>query len=330
MISTPEYHPPPVTVAVASRSFSNNATLRRELLERYPDAKFNLTNRVLWRDEFVEFLRGYHKAITGLETLDDAVFSAVPELRVVSKYGVGLDMIDLEAARRHGVAVRWTPGVNRQAVAELAIAMMIALARQLMPLAREVGEGVWQQPVGRELSSATVGIVGCGHVGQQVARICRAFGSTVLAHDIVSYDHFYRANGVVAVAREHLLRDSDIVSIHLPLDETTRGFIGSRELKTMKRSAFLINTARGGIVDEAALKSALIEGELAGAAADVFDVEPPPDRELLTLPNFLPTPHIGGSTLEAVLAMGRAAIDGLDDPSREIALKERVRGIPNE
>jgi len=309
-----------VTIAVASRSFSRNATLRAELLQRYPGARFNLTDRVLPRGELVDFLRGHEKAITGLETLDASVFSAVPEVRVVSKYGVGLDTIDLDAARRHGVAVRWTPGVNRQAVAELAILMMIALSRQLVPLAREVGEGVWRQPRGRQLSSAIVGILGCGQVGQQVARICRAFGSTVLAHDIVSYDEFYRAHSVTPVTRAHLLRESDIVSIHVPLDAATRGMIGARELNAMKPTAFLVNTARGGIVDEEALKRALIGGEIAGAAADVFNVEPPADRELLTLPNFLATPHIGANTWEAALAMGRAAIEGLDDPSREIAL----------
>jgi D-3-phosphoglycerate dehydrogenase len=318
-----------VTVAVASRSFSNNETLRDELLQRYPGARFNLTDRVLPRDELVAFLRGHAKAITGLETLDGAVFAAVPELRLVSKYGVGLDMIDLDAARVHGVAIRWTPGVNRQAVAELTIAMIIALLRRLVPLARGVAEGVWRQPRGRQLSSATVGILGCGHVGQEVARICRAFGSDVLAHDIVSYDDFYRAHDVTPVTRDHLLRASDIVSIHLPLDATTVGLIGARELKAMKPTAFLVNTARGGIVDEAALKVALMRGELGGAAADVFNAEPPSDRELLTLPNFLATPHIGASTVEAALAMGRAAIDGLDDPLREIALKERVGVLPN-
>ena len=307
-------------VAVASRSFSRNATLRAELLQRYPGARFNPTDRVLRRDELVDFLRGREKAITGLETLDAAVFSAVPELRLVSKYGVGLDTIDLDAARRHGVAIRWTPGVNRQAVAELTIAMMLALSRQLVPLAREIGEGMWRQPVGRQLSSAIVGILGCGQIGQQVARICRAFGSTVLAHDIVPYDEFYRANAVTPVTLAHLIRESDFVSLHLPLDATTRDLIGARELKAMKPTAFLVNTARGGIVDEHALKQALISGEIGGAAADVFNVEPPSDRELLTLPNFVATPHIGASTSEAALTMGRAAIEGLDDPSREIAL----------
>jgi phosphoglycerate dehydrogenase-like enzyme len=242
----------------------------------------------------------------------------VPELRLVSKYGVGLDMIDLGAARRHGVSVRWTPGVNRQAVAELAIGFMIALARSLAPLAHEMGEGGWRHPGGRQLSSALVGIIGCGHIGQQVARLSVAFGARVVAHDIRAYDDFYREIGATPVSLDALLEQSDIVTIHLPLDATTRGLIGSRELGRMKSSAFLINTARGGIVDEQALKAALLERRLAGAALDVFAAEPPTDLELLRLPNVVGTPHIGGNTDEAVLAMGRAAIAGLDDPGRQI------------
>lgn len=304
---------PAMLVAVASRSFSRNPTLRKELTLRYPLSRFNDTNRVLADDELVKFLRGHTRAITGLDVLSDAVFRAVPELRLVSKYGVGVDMIDLDAARRHGVTVRWTPGVNRQAVAELTIAFMIGLGRAIVPLARELSEGIWRQPGGRQLSSALVGVLGCGAVGQTVARLCTAFGATVLAHDIVPYDDFYLETGVKPVALERLLSESDIVTIHLPLDVSTRGLIDARALALMKPSAFLVNTARGGIVDETALKAALLEHRLAGAAADVFSTEPPSDTELLRLPNFIGTPHIGAATEEAVLAMGRAAIAGLDD-----------------
>lgn len=309
-----------MAVAVASRSFSRNPTLRKELTLRYPLSRFNDTNRVLGGDELVTFLRGHTRAITGLDVLSDAVFRAVPELRLVSKYGVGLDMIDLDAARRHGVTVRWTPGVNRQAVAELTIAFMIGLCRAIVPLARELREGSWRQPGGRQLSSAVVGVLGCGAVGQTVARLCTAFGATVLAHDIRAYDDFYLATGVTPVALERLLSESDIVTIHLPLDASTRGLMDARALALMKPSAFLVNTARGGIVDETALKAALLEQRLAGAAADVFAVEPPSDVELLRLPNFIGTPHIGGSTEEAVLAMGRAAIAGLDDGGGSVDL----------
>jgi D-3-phosphoglycerate dehydrogenase len=220
-------------------------------------------------------------------------------------------MIDLEAARRHGVAVRWTPGVNRQAVAELTIAFIIALCRSIHPLARELSQGTWRQPGGRQLSSATVGVVGCGHVGQTVARLCRAFGASVVAHDIRAYDDFYRELAVTPVSLETLLRTADIVTIHVPLDASTRNLIDARAIALMKGSAFLINTARGGVVDERAMTAALQDRRIAGAAADVFATEPPGDMALLQLPNFIGTPHIGGSTEEAALAMGRAAIAGL-------------------
>jgi D-3-phosphoglycerate dehydrogenase len=305
-------------VAVASHSFPKNLTLRRELLERYPASIFNESSVPLSGQGLRSFLRGHDRAITGLESLDETLFAAVPELRIVSKYGVGLDMIDLAAARRHGVSIRWTPGVNRQSVAELTMAFMIALARNLMPLAREMRDGIWTYGGGRQISSATVGIIGCGNVGQSVARLCRAFGARVVAHDIKRYDEFYRQTGVTPVSLDFLLRESDFVTIHVPLDSSTRRMIGEAELSTMKPSAFLINTARGGIVDEAALKHALVERTLAGAAFDVFESESPVDTELLSLTNFVGTPQIGGSTTEAVLAMGRAAIEGLDDPGRQI------------
>ena len=300
-----------LSVAVTSHSFPKSETLRRELLERYPGSVFNETGRPLRGAALAELLRGHTRAITGLEVLDAALFAAVPELRIVSKYGVGLDMIDFDAARAHGVSIRWTPGVNRQAVAELTIAFMIALARKLVPLAAEMRGGVWTRGGGRQLSSATVGVVGCGHVGQTVAALCRAFGARVLSYDTVFYDMFYRETGVTPVSLDALLRQADFVSIHVPLDDTTRGMIGADEIARMKPGAFLVNTARGGIVDEVALKRALSDNTLGGAAFDVFGVEPPTDTELFQLPNFVATPHVGGSSQEAMLAMGRAAIAGL-------------------
>jgi len=308
-------------VAVASHSFPKNQTLRAELLQRYPDSIFNETRLPLAGHELVSFLDGHQKAITGLEVLDDSVFAALPGLKVVSKYGVGLDTIDLDAAERRGVSIRWTPGVNRQSVAELTIAFMIVLARNINSASRDLRLGTWTAGQGRQLSSATVGILGCGYVGQAVARLARAFGSRVIAHDIRRYDDFFRETGVVPVSLSTLLAESDFVTVHVPLDSSTRGMLGPWELGVMKPTAFLINTARGGIVDEDALKRALMGGRLAGAAFDVFAAEPPADTELLSLPNFVGTPHIGGSSTEAVLAMGRAAIEGLDDASRAISSK---------
>jgi phosphoglycerate dehydrogenase-like enzyme len=308
-------------VAVASHSFPKNPTLRAELLSRYPDSVFNETRSPLAGPALVAFLQGHDKAITGLEALDEAAFAALPELKIVSKYGVGLDTIDIDAAARHGVSVRWTAGVNRQSVAELTIAFMIMLARNVSAVSSDLRTGIWAAGAGRQLSSATVGILGCGNVGQTVARLSRSFGARVIAHDIRSDDDFYRENGVVSVSFETLLHDADFVTVHVPLDSSTRGMIGDHELASMKPTAFLVNTARGGIVDESALKRALVSRRLAGAACDVFEIEPAADTELLSLPNFVGTPHIGGSSSEAVLAMGRAAIAGLDDETHAISSK---------
>lgn len=299
-------------VAVASRSFSRHPVLRAELLARYPNVTFNDSGKSLDGRELMAFLKGHEKAITALERLDERVFSSVPELRVISKFGVGLDTIDLEAMARHGVKLGWTGGVNKRSVSELAIAFAVVLLRHIPEAMREVANGAWRQHVGRQLSDRTVGIVGCGHIGKDLAILLRAFGCRVLAHDIRDFPEFYATHQIVPVGLDELLRTADVVTLHLPLDDTTRGMLSAERLALMRPEAILINTARGGLVDERALKTMLREGRLAGAAFDVFATEPPEDAELLRLPNFLATPHIGGSAEEAVLAMGRAAIEGLD------------------
>jgi D-3-phosphoglycerate dehydrogenase len=172
--------------------------------------------------------------------------------------------------------------------------------------------GEWRKLIGRQLTGRTFGIIGCGFVGQDLVRLLAPFDCRVLANDIRDYAEFYRAHHVTAVSLDQLLRESDIVSIHVPLDRTTTGMIGAAELARMRAGTLLINAARGGLVDEAALAAALETGHLAGAACDVFTIEPDANPRLLATPTFLGTPHIGGSTQEAQLAMGRAAIDGLE------------------
>lgn len=299
-------------VAVCSRSFSANPILRAELLARYPDATFNDAGQQLSGESLIAFLRGHQKAITALEVVDDAVLAGLPELQVISKYGVGLDMIDMAALRARGVRLGWTGGVNRRSVSELVIAFAIAMLRHVPAVHQEVLSGTWRQRVGGHLSGRTVGIIGCGHIGKDLVPLLRAFGCPILANDILDFPEFYAAHGVEPVDLLTLLTRADIVTLHVPLDHTTRRMLNAERLALLKPSAILINAARGELVDEVALKEQLRTGRLAAAAFDVFAVEPPQDRELLALPNFLATPHIGGSAHEAVLAMGRAAIDGLD------------------
>lgn len=299
-------------VAVCSRSFSRNPVLRAELLERYEHVTFNDEGRQLAGADLVAFLKGHDKAITALERIDELVLASLPQLKVIGKYGVGVDMIDLAAMRRHGKRLGWTGGVNRRSVAELTIAFAIAMLHDVPAANREVMEGTWRQHTGRLLSGKTVGIVGCGHVGKDLVTLLKPFACEILAHDIVDYAAFYAEHGVQPSGLEELLRRADVVTLHVPYDDSTRDMLSAARLALMKPSAVLINAARGGLVDEAALKRALIDKRLAAAAFDVFADEPPQDRELLALPNFLATPHIGGSAEEAILAMGRAAIEGLE------------------
>ncbi len=300
-------------VCIASRSFSKHPILRAELLEKYPDATFNDEGLSLSGEALIDFVNGHDCAITALEKLDAEFFASLPGLQVVSKYGVGYDMIDLDAMIEHGVKLGWTGGTNRRSVSELVISSVIALLRHVPKANREVLEGIWRQHKGRYLSGRTVGVIGCGHIGKDLTPLLNAFGCKVLAHDILDFPDFYAAHDVEAVGLEDLLVRSEVVTLHLPFDESTRNILSSERLALMREDAILVNMARGGLVDEIAMKKMLLDGRLFGAAFDVFDGEPPSDMELLRLSNFLTTPHIGGSAEEAILAMGRAAIAGLEN-----------------
>jgi D-3-phosphoglycerate dehydrogenase len=299
-------------VAVCSRSFSANPILRAELLARYRNVRFNDAGLSLAGDRLVEFLADCDKAITALEVLDESVLSRLPRLRVIGKYGVGLDMIDTVTMHRLGKRLGWTAGVNKRSVAELVIAFAITLLRKVPQANQEVRSGIWRQTVGGQLSGRVVGVIGCGHVGKDVVSLVRAFGCKVLVHDILTFGEFYAAHQVEPVGLDELLARSDVVTLHVPLDDSTRGMLGARELALLQPGSILINLARGGLVDEVVLKQMLRDGRLLAAAFDVFAQEPPEDSDLLNLPNFLATPHIGGSAAEAILAMGRSAIEGLD------------------
>ncbi len=300
-------------IAVTSRSFSRHPVLCQELLQRHADVTFNDEGLKLAADALVGFLEGHEKAIVALDTFDAGVFARLPELKVISKYGVGVDSLDLDAMATAGVKLGWTGGTNKRSVSELVISFAIQLLRHVPEANAEVLAGTWRQHVGRQLTDRTVGIVGCGHVGKDLSLLLRAFGCRVLAHDIRDFPDFYAEHGVEPMGLEELLKESDVVTLHLPIDDTTRNILSAQRLAAMKPDAILINAARGGLVDEHALKVMLRDGRLAGAAFDVFATKAPDDRELPELPNFIATPHLGGSAEEAILAMGRAAIDGLEN-----------------
>lgn len=233
-------------------------------------------------------------------------------LRLISVWGTGTDHVDLEACRRLGIAVTNTPGANALAVAEHTLALALAVARQIPRLDRETREGKWSRGLSVQLHGKTVGILGLGAIGRQVARMARALGMRVVAWTYHPDPGLAAALGVDLLELEGVLGEADVLSVHVRQTPEATGLIGAREIARMKRGAILVNTARGPLVDRAALVEALRGGHLGGAGLDVFDVEPvPPDDPLLGLPNVVLTPHCAGMVPEAILAGLEAAVDNV-------------------
>jgi phosphoglycerate dehydrogenase-like enzyme len=298
-------------VAVCSRSFSRNEILRKELLEEYQHVTFNDKGISLIGDKLEHFLKGQDKAIIALEPITDQLLCKLPELKVISKYGVGLNNLSKSDLIKHSIKLGWEGGVNKRAVAELTIGFMLSLMRDLSNHGTNLRNNIWEPKVGKDLSSQTVGIVGCGHIGKELVRLLQPFGCKILVNDILQDQEFYSDFSMEVVSKDELLSQSDIVSLHIPLCDSTNYFISKDELSKMKKSAVLINCARGGLVNEEHLFESLKENRIAGAYFDVFDIEPCNNNNLLGLMNFHATPHLGGSTIESILKMGRSAIRGL-------------------
>jgi len=298
-------------IAVASHTFSNDELLRSALLAHFPDAYFNPTGRMLVGAELVEFMQGCNAAILGLEPIDAALLSTVPQLEAIAKFGVGMDNVDLDYCAKAGIALLSTPGVNAFAVAELTLGFMLALARRIAIGTHYLKTGQWVKHGGVQAFGKKVGLIGLGHVGKQTASVLQSVRCHVMAHDILDLRDYCAATSIEFCALDKLLAESDFVSLHVPLTPLTKHMIGAPELRAMKRTAFLINTARGGIVDEDALADALDAGTIAGAASDVFAIEPTTNARLLALPTFIGTAHVAGNSREAVHAVGMAAIRNL-------------------
>lgn len=263
-----------------------------------------------------EYLVGF---VDGL--VDRELFRTGPRLRLVQLLSAGYDRADLDAARAAGVPVCNNGGANAVAVSEHAILLMLAVSRRLVRQHLNVSSGAWrgnQTPRVHELRGRTLGIVGLGTIGKKTARLAQAFGMTVVYYDVARLpeDQEDLLNVRFRLLRE-LLREADIVSLHTPLNEATRHLIGAAELALMKPSAILVNTARGPVVDEAALLAALTGGAIAGAGLDVFDQEPPPpDNPLLGLDNVTLTAHLAGPTFESNAARVRNAFDNVQRVAR--------------
>lgn len=301
-------------IAVASRSFSLDPFLRAKLLEIHPNVRFNDEGKSLNGTELIQFLKGASKAIIALEKINAEITDNLPDLKLISKYGVGLDNIDFKALEKNSIALAWKGGVNKKSVAELALHFILGTVRGSFHSHHDIQNNHWVQFKGQNLSGKTVGILGLGHVGQELVRLLTPFSVRILAYDIHERSEFCRTHGVTQFKNlEQLLSESDVVSVHVPHTTLTHHLLNQKSFEFMKKGSFLVNTARGGIVDEKALHMFLSNGHIASAAFDVFEIEPLANKDLMSLRNFYYTSHIGGSSIESIHAMGLAAISGLSE-----------------
>jgi D-3-phosphoglycerate dehydrogenase len=297
-------------VLVTPTSYAkNDKRLRTELEEQVGEVVYNTFGRPLNAGELVELIPDIDGYIAGLDEINGEVISKAKKLKVISRYGVGVDAVDLEAAREKGVIVTNTPGANSSSVAELTVGLILSLARSIPQAVQATKSGNWPRLRGLSLEGKVVGLLGFGSIGKHVARRLVGFGCEVLAFDPYPDKEGADELGVSLVDMENLVRMSDFLSLHCPLLPETKGIVNAEFLSKMKRGSYLVNTSRGEMVDELALFEAL-EGEtINGAALDVFCEQPPePANPLLNHPKVIATPHMGAHTDGATDAMGWEAL----------------------
>lgn len=287
--------------------------------------QLNPFGRRLTEPELVELIHDVSILIAGTEPITTEVMEAAPQLRLIARVGIGLDSVDLEAARMRGIAVTYTPEAPAPAVAELTVGLMLDLLRSISRADRLMHSKHWRRFLGRRLDGLTVGVLGVGRVGKRVIRILRGGFPNVriLANDIQPDFSFGEELGIEWVEKNKLYANSDIVTLHLPLTQITNRLITEREIGMMKPSAFIINTSRGGIVDESALATALTSGCLAGAAIDVFDREPY-SGVLTDIEPCILTCHMGSMSEDCRAAMETEAVEDVLRFVRGDPLKQPV------
>lgn len=292
-------------ILITPKSFSNAKEKAMEILGKYEfEIVENTTGKTYSEEQMREFCSDIDGIIVGIDPMSENVLRNAKSLKAISKYGAGLDNVDLKVAEELGIKVDRAVATNATSVAELAVGMFFSLARSIIPSAVSVKNNGWGRSIGRELTGKTVGIVGLGAIGREVARMSSGIGMSIVAYDPYFKDESFLSQYNIKISGlEELFSKCDFISLHLPLTEETENLINSKTLSIMKPSAYIVNTSRGGLIDEDALYEALSNGVIAGAAADVFSTEPAGDHKLLTLDNFILTAHIGAFTKEATEKM---------------------------
>ena len=298
-----------ISIAVASPSFSNNEKLKKLLSKYFLDIKYNTTSKTLKDQELNIFLKDAEVAIIGLEKINEDSLKNCNSLKVISKYGVGLDNIDLNYCQRENIQLLFSKGVNRLSVAELVICYMIGARRNIFSSVIDMKNNIWYRDGGNNLTSSKIGIIGFGNIGQELFRLLTPFDCEFYINDVINFEDEF---SIKQYSLDDVLINSDIITFHLPLNSTSRNLINSDNYKLIKPNTILINTSRSEIIDESIIYKLISELNVT-FCTDVFPCEPYHDDKFLNHRNYLSTPHIGGNSVESILNMGKSAIYNIID-----------------
>ena len=301
-------------ILITSRSFASISDKPIKMLTKKGyEIQRNNTGRPYEKEEMLKLIRDVDGIIIGIDELSAEIIEEANKLKVISKYGIGVDNIDINMATNKKIIVTNTPTANVDAVADLTFGLILSLARRIPEADKKTKSGEWEKIIGKPVWEKTLGIIGLGKIGRQVVKRAQGFKMNILVYDLVKDEKFAQSYSIKYVNLEELLQKSDYITIHIPLNDATRDMISYEELEKIKKGAFLINTSRGGIVDEGALYNALRNNKLRGAALDVYNNEPPRESTLKELDNVIMTPHIGAYTEEAIENMSIQAAQNLID-----------------
>src|SRR5690625_5250444 len=298
-----------VKILITPRSFAKFDKEPFELLKKFnAEVVINPYGRSLTKQERISLVGDIDGIIVGVDPIDQEVMDSAPKLKAIAKYGVGTDNIDLDYAKEKDIPVTITEGANKDAVAEYTIALMLSVARKVVQIDNECRKLNWSKITTIDTYGKTLGLIGVGQIGKTVVKRLKGFDMNILAYDLHRDNKFAKENNMTYVEQlDELLKKADFISLHLPLNESTKNIIGKRELQLMKENAILINTARGGLIDEDALLVALEHNYIWGAGLDVFKEEPPTNKKLLSNSNLVIGSHCAASTQQATINMGKVA-----------------------
>ncbi len=299
-------------ISICSRTFYNNLELRSELEKLFNNIEFNKSNKSLNGRSLVNFIKGSEIALVGLEKMNSKILSQLPDLKAIVKYGVGLDKIDLKYLKKNKIKFFHFPGFNRRSVSELALSFMLSMSRNLIELNYLAKKNNWTQITGNNLSEKKIGIIGCGFIGKDLINLLKPFKCKIYVNDIVNIKDCLIENKIIFKEKKDIFSECDFISIHIPYNKKNKNLINKKYLELMKSTSSLINTSRGGIVDEEDLYKVLKNKLIKSAYFDVLNIEPPKkNAKILKLNNFFISTHIGGSTKESIIKGGFLCIKKL-------------------